>query len=310
MANAPHATTLTTTRGPMPHMHRQQDAFWASNESAAPSDCVSRPPAMDTDWHGAWNPLLELAWKPAYREWRTGAGFVRPSWREAVEPAFSWPIPTAPALRVIRDLSPGRRVMELGAGTGYWAALLASLGAHVVACDAAPANKTWFPVQPQRAGSFVRTHGADHSLLVTYPRSAQVTFGDRDTADVTQSIDTYAETRKEDGGTIFVVGERPRESTDDVAARLLSRGWEIVKAVALPRWPYKHDILLALQYKGTPDDTPLGLEVRAAFNPDRAPKGITNWAAQFREWRDARDRQDTAACKLIEQQVEEKLADA
>lgn len=265
---------------------------------------------MDTDWRGAWNPLLELAWKPAYRDWRMGAGFVRPSWRVAAEAAFSLPIPTAPALRVIRDLSSGHRVMELGAGTGYWSALLASLGAHVVACDVQPAAKAWFPMQPQRASEFVRAHGHDHSLLVTYPRSARMTFGDRDAADVAESIDAYAEARRGNGGTVFVVGERPRESTDDVATRLMSRGWEIVRAVALPRWPYKHDVLLALQHGGSPDDSPLGVEVRAAFNPERPPQGANVWVDRFRKWRDARDRHDTAARKSIEQQVEEKLADA
>jgi len=50
---------------------------------------------------------------------------------------YSWSAPTQPALDLIKSFSPDG-VVEIGAGTGYWASLLRAMGVDVVAVDASP----------------------------------------------------------------------------------------------------------------------------------------------------------------------------
>lgn len=50
---------------------------------------------------------------------------------------FSWAVPTPTTLTKIKEFSP-HGVVEIGAGTGYWASLLQQMGVDVVAYDANP----------------------------------------------------------------------------------------------------------------------------------------------------------------------------
>jgi hypothetical protein len=55
--------------------------------------------------------------------------------REALASRYAWAVPTEKALARVAAHSP---LVEVGAGTGYWAALLAARGAEVVAYDCNP----------------------------------------------------------------------------------------------------------------------------------------------------------------------------
>ena len=55
--------------------------------------------------------------------------------REVIKDRFSWAIPNEEALDAIAAVGP---IVEIGAGTGYWAWLLQKRGVDVVAYDAAP----------------------------------------------------------------------------------------------------------------------------------------------------------------------------
>lgn len=96
----------------------------------------------------------------------------RPQWLAT----FAFALPTGPALLAVADASPSG-VVEVGAGTGYWARLLHDRGVDVVAFDLAPppspANP-WFagvaPWHPVRVGdeTAVDRH-ARRTLLVVWP---------------------------------------------------------------------------------------------------------------------------------------------
>ena len=71
---------------------------------------------------------------------------VKDSWRRRREATrrYAWAIPCAQAIAVIARRSP---LIEIGAGTGYWARLIAEAGADILAFDAndpGPANH-WHP---------------------------------------------------------------------------------------------------------------------------------------------------------------------
>lgn len=113
---------------------------------------------------------------------------LRQAWREAVgDPAeddrrdraiaqFAFAVPDDGALDAIRAASP-RGVVEIGAGTGYWARLLHDHGVDVVAYDTAPspspANRwfasspAWFDVKPDDQTA-VEDH-PERTLLLVWP---------------------------------------------------------------------------------------------------------------------------------------------
>lgn len=116
----------------------------------------------------AGNPCLD-AWQ------RARDGHRSPSRDELVE-RFGFAVPDEPALQAIIDHSPDG-VVEIGAGLGYWAHLLADRGADVVAYDIAPPpspDNTWFagrePWFPVAAGDerVVAAH-ATRTLLLVWP---------------------------------------------------------------------------------------------------------------------------------------------
>ena len=85
------------------------------------------------------NPLLKAYVElcPDYLELLNNPGVMHEvvKLRDRLVSRYSWSIPTEEALRQIAQLSP---IVEMGAGTGYWAHLLKRMGADVVAYDRAP----------------------------------------------------------------------------------------------------------------------------------------------------------------------------
>jgi hypothetical protein len=121
--------------------------------------------ATGTRLLGSPNPLLD--------EWRRDP---EPSRRDELIRAYSFAIPSAAALDAIASDSE-RRVVELGAGTGYWARLLHEVDVQVVAFDREPEPRAerrwfgltepWFDVQPGDE-RVVDDHG-DALLLLVWP---------------------------------------------------------------------------------------------------------------------------------------------
>lgn len=74
---------------------------------------------------------------------------------------------TPEAVAVIASHSP---ILEVGAGTGWWAAQLSNAGATVVATEPHVAHKrrTWHPMRVMRADDAARVWH-DHALLMIWP---------------------------------------------------------------------------------------------------------------------------------------------
>lgn len=129
------------------------------------------------------NPLLD--------EWVDAVACGRdPEARDALVRRYSFAVPYEGALAAIGRISPCG-VIEIGAGTGYWARLLHERGVGVVAVDVAPApsaHNKWFAETPawwdveEGDESAVDDHGSRTLLLVwptrneTWPADAVVRF--------------------------------------------------------------------------------------------------------------------------------------
>jgi hypothetical protein len=175
---------------------------------------------------------------------------------------YAFAVPTDAALDVVAAASP-HGVVELGAGTGYWARLLHERGVDVVAYDADPAPSAsnrwfagtvpWFPVEVGTE-EVVARH-ADRTLLLVWPTR------DEDWAAAAERF------HRAGGRTLVYVGEEPGGATGDDRFHALLGAldhcvqcrygvldapclcgvphlWERTELVQLPHWPGRSDDLV------------------------------------------------------------------
>ena len=151
-----------------------------------------------------------------YLEEKVGADHL--NCRKGLVTKYSWAVPNEAAIDAVRRHAPS--VVEVGAGNGYWAHLLAQAGVDVVAYDVDPPSPQWFPVR-RGATDAVAQH-AERALLLCWPP--------RLTEMATQAVMAYA------GETLIYVGEFMRGSADGWFFFDLWHNWREVERVAIPRW--------------------------------------------------------------------------
>ena len=97
--------------------------------------------------------------------------------RTAFNTTYAWAVPDPMAIATIVASAGSRTIVEIGAGTGLWAGLLAAAGAHVEAWDATPVGRGshYHPTargtfHPVRVGSVEALRGhVDPVLLLCWP---------------------------------------------------------------------------------------------------------------------------------------------
>ena len=154
---------------------------------------------------------------------------------EELAAIFAWAIPDEAALAVLAQVGP---LLECGAGTGYWAALLAGQGADVLATDISPpgaanpfhaSRRPWTEVLPADAVTAVRAH-PERTLFLCWPPF------DDDGA-------SYAALRAYQGDVLLYAGDGPGPDGSAGATgtvrfhRELALNWTPTGQSALPNWP-------------------------------------------------------------------------
>jgi hypothetical protein len=154
-----------------------------------------------------------------------------PRRRRELASRFSWAVPTEAALALIGDHGP---VLEVGAGTGYWAAMLRDRGVDVHPTDAEPPGtggnsyhregRTWLDVQ--RAGAVAAVQARPRrSLLICWPPPDDDTAG-------------YAALRAYSRDTVLYIGGGADGPTGTARLhRELNLNWTVTDELALPSWP-------------------------------------------------------------------------
>jgi hypothetical protein len=214
-----------------------------------------------------WNPLLELVRLLGHptepgRAWAPTRGLAAvldlPGRRRELVAAFAWAVPDEPVLRLLAVHAP---LVEVGAGTGYWAALLRARGVDVEASDAAPpgadsANpfhagqpRPWTAIDRAIAVEAVRRHPG-RTLLLCWPPAED------DPA-------SYAPLRAFRGATVVHIGDVGGDATGSLRFRReLERNWRLVDDVRLPGWPWLDDRLRV--YRRNPERRPLDARDRCS----------------------------------------------
>lgn len=151
-----------------------------------------------------------------------------PARRRELAALLSWAIPGEGALDVLYRYGP---LVECGAGTGYWAALLRARGADVVASDLAPGRRPWTAVPAASAVTAVRANRG-RTLLLCWPPHDDDTAG-------------YAALRAYHGDVLLYVGGGAGGPTGTVRFhRELELNWSPAEQAALPTWPGLRDRLV------------------------------------------------------------------
>lgn len=150
---------------------------------------------------------------------------------------YAWAIPDDKALDLMAQ---HKRIVEIGAGTGYWASLLAARGVDIVAYDIAPP-----PTSEERNHwhSGARVH---HPVMAGGPDVAAAHPGcalflcwpPYDSPMAADCLRAYR------GRFVIYVGEGTGGCTaDDTFHEMLDKEWGEVVVHRLPQWPGIHDTL-------------------------------------------------------------------
>lgn len=209
------------------------------------------------------NLLLHDVWEP----WARRAQYFRPRRGVCLDPydgrhpyeqyrhlalqQCSWAVPNEAALAALVRHAPGGKLLDVGAGRGYWAHMAEARGLDVVALDDwsdgadAECYSRWFPRQLRAEGAaWLREHGgaADRALFMCWPRFAD---DDAPSAPADAVLAAYR------GDVLALVGERDDGATwwpSDEA--LAEGGWCEAEAVWIPNWPGIRDELVIFKRSG------------------------------------------------------------
>jgi hypothetical protein len=151
--------------------------------------------------------------------------------RAALVRRYAWAVPTRSAVLAIVARGP---VVEIGAGSGYWASLIRQAGGDVLAFDIAVGERehigTHHPVLrggPEDAGAH-----PERTLFLCWPPY-----------DEPMANDALAAYEAAGGQSVVYIGEGSTGCTGDDAfhARLRSLAWEYETSCQLPNWSGIHD---------------------------------------------------------------------
>lgn len=202
------------------------------------------PPICDLDITD--NPLL-VAWQRANGQNATFTSWDRDYHRDAFEVRrhtvlrYSWAVPSPDALWTIAHYALGCGVIEVGAGLGYWAALLRSMGVDVIATDAnAGRDNIYFAEGAAPFTDVVRADAAeaaaahpDRVLLTVWPEYQG-----------TWITDAIAAHYRAGGQRVIFVGEDRWGCTGDESTfDFLELHYREVAFKAIPQWSGIHDYL-------------------------------------------------------------------
>lgn len=141
-----------------------------------------------------------------------------------------------PSLEVVSRIAQAGKIIELGAGTGYWSKLIANAGGDILSSDANVGENygftigSCFDVEKCEASEFVQKH-PDRDVLIVWP-----TYN-ADWAFRAAQAMCY-------GRTLFLIGEGHGGCTaNSDLFEYLEQAFETIEFVQIPVWPCSHDFL-------------------------------------------------------------------
>lgn len=149
---------------------------------------------------------------------------------------YAWAVPNDEAISTLVKYSP---IVEIGAGRGYWASLVASAGADIVAFDLNPPTRRQVNTWHRQSGTFFKVSKADLDVVGTYrDRTLFLCWPPHGSDVALRTIQNYK------GKTVIYVGDNGHVSSGTPEFyKELSTSFNLVQFVDIPRWPGVDDRL-------------------------------------------------------------------
>jgi len=170
-----------------------------------------------------------------YEQKTKGKLIGSPSIRKELFNTYSRAVPTEEALRAIVRLSP---LVEMGAGTGYWASLLNHLGADIIAYDRIDSVNLWH-TGPTRF--FDVKNGSPESLLNHSDRSLFLCWPPADSKMAVECLRNWK------GRELAYVGDFNGLTGDQEFYDVLRRDFVLTQTIEIPQWAGAEDYLTIWQ---------------------------------------------------------------
>jgi hypothetical protein len=175
--------------------------------------------------------------------------------REPFTTKFSWAVPTPEALSAIAEFAKGEGIVEIGAGTGYWASLLQQGGVSVDPYDRTPVEtgeNTYHPpkgesgstnqldkptswTQVKQGSVEAIAPNASKTLLLCWPPCLD--------SMAAQALKAYNEAG---GQQLIYIGDLPDRAFDGVLGhsvtadrefhQMLHDSWQVERTIDIPQW--------------------------------------------------------------------------
>ena len=163
--------------------------------------------------------------------------------RKRLVSAYAFAVPSRAVLEAIAIHGP---VVEMGAGTGYWAWLLRQLGVSVIAYDRnASAPPSWSEVLHGDAQSVLSdSESAVHqrALFLCWPPLGEAQQERPEASSSSPGLADEALALYQ-GAIVHSVGEWRGRTGSPLFHDTLERDWQLIECLALPQWPGFQDEL-------------------------------------------------------------------
>lgn len=186
--------------------------------------------------------LLEIKYGP-WEEWKKDFNdkllldFDSFKLRDECMKKYAWAIPTELIIKTIAFCSP---IIEIGAGTGYWAKLIAERGAEVVAFDDCSSHYT-----EKDYGTHYKVEWGSDKMIRHYPNHTLFLCWPPMTDMALECAQQYK------GDTILYVGEYKACNANDAFFDYMSKNFEVRATMNMPQWGGLHDDFTIYTRKGT-----------------------------------------------------------
>ena len=165
----------------------------------------------------------------------SAAELFSPDWltlKAAIARHFAWAVPNEEAIACIRKYA--THVIEIGAGSGYWAWLMRQAGIDVTAFDTDPPSFTWTEVRKGDERELL--NHSNSTLLLCWPPWA--------TDMAVNALSLYS------GKHVIYIGEWMLGSAEARFFGLLVSRYEAINSVVIPQWCGRADGLIVFRRRG------------------------------------------------------------
>jgi tetratricopeptide (TPR) repeat protein len=164
--------------------------------------------------------------------------------RTALVSKFAYAVPTAEGLAVFQRFQP---ILEIGAGTGYWAASLRKAGTKIAAYELYPLSLGKNAWHPQATKSWTEVLRGDESMSSLFPKSTLfMCYPPGRTRVAYNALQGYK------GNRLIYVGETAGLAPgagQDSFQNLLAGDWQLESQIHQPQWPGLYDCLYVYKRK-------------------------------------------------------------